>query len=261
MPSRDAMPLLEAAATRALQIDSTLGSAHTLLAVATSGYHWRWAAAEPQFRRGIELSATDPESHNNYGVYLRTLGRFDEAEAEMQRAVELDPLTRHYRYQLGRVQACAGRPADAAVQFTKQLALDSIYPAAHEQLARTFANRGDYDAALDELGAAARQWGDTEFARRIHGRRGSAGYAAARVLGATLSLDALRRRSKREFVPPVRFADEYIQLGQREESLAWLQRAFAEGDVTLALINCRSEYALLRADPRFRDLRHRMGLR
>jgi len=71
----------------------------------------------------------------------------------------------------------------------------------------------------------------------------------------------LRTRAKRAFVPPVAFAREYILLGQREESMAWLRRAFEEGDVNLAAaVSCEPEYAPLRADPRFRDLRRRMGL-
>src|SRR5216117_3800299 len=249
------------AARRALQIDSTLGFAHALVAEATASFHRRWAAAEPLFRRALELDPNDPEPHQMFGVYLRTLGRFDEAEAEMRRAIELDPLTRHFSYQLGRVLACAGRPADAAVQFAKQLALDSIYPPAHYELAKALASQGDYDAALNELAMGARQWGDTAFGRLIRGSRGSAGYTAARLLGATRSLEPLRTRAKRAFVPPVAFAREYILLGQREESMAWLQRAFEDGDVNLAAaVSCEPEYAPLRADPRFRDLRRRMGL-
>ena len=196
-----------------------------------------------------------------FGVYLRTLGRFDEAEAEMRRAVELDPLTRHFSYQLGRVLACAARPADAAVQFAKQLAPDSIYPPAHYELAKVLASQGDYDSALNELTRGARQWGDTAFGRLIRGSRGSAGYAAARLLGATRSLERLRVCAQRGYVPPVAFAREYIQLGQREKSMGWLRRAFGEGDVNLAAaVSCEPEYAPLRADPRFQDLRHRMGL-
>ncbi|HYR98216.1 MAG TPA: tetratricopeptide repeat protein, partial [Gemmatimonadales bacterium] len=261
MPSREAYPLAEAAARHALQIDSTLGFAHALVAEATASFHRRWAAAEPLFRRALELDPNDPELHQMFGVYLRTLGHFDEAEAEMRRAVELDPLTRHFSYQLGRVLACAGRPAEAAVQFAKQLALDSIYPPAHYELAKALASQGDYDSALNELTRGARQWGDTAFGRLIRGSRGSAGYTAARLLGASRSLERLRTRAKRAFVPPVAFAREYIQLGQREESMAWLQRAFEEGDVNLAAaVSCEPEYAPLRADPRFRDLRRRMGL-
>src|SRR5882724_4435924 len=261
MPSREAYPLAEAAARRALQIDSTLGFAHALVAEATASFHRRWAAAEPLFRRALELDPDDPEPHQMFGVYLRTLGRFDEAEAEMRRAVALDPLTRHFSYQLGRVLACAGRPADAAVQFAKQLALDSIYPPAHYELAKALASQGDYDSALNEFATGARQWGDTAYGRLIHGNHGSAGYTAARLLGATRSLERLRTRAQRGFVPPVAFAREYIQLGQREESMAWLRRAFEEGDVNLAAaLTCEPEYAPLRADPRFQDLRHRMGL-
>ena len=261
MPSREAFPLAEAAARRALQIDSTNGFAQALVAEATASFHRRWAAAEPMFRRALELAPNDPEPHQMFGVYLRTLGRFDEAEAEMRRAVELDPLTRHFSYQLGRVLACAARPADAAVQFAKQLALDSIYPPAHYELAKVLASQGDYDSALNELTRGARQWGDTAFGRLIRGSRGSAGYAAARVLGATRSLERLRTRAKRGFVPPAAFAREYIQLGRREEALASLRRAFGEGDVNLAAaVSCEPEYAPLRADPRYQDLRRRMGL-
>lgn len=261
MPSREAFPLAEAAARRALQIDSTLGSAQALVADLTASYHWRWAAAEPLYRRAIALDPTDPESHQLFGVYLRTLGRFDEAEAEMRRAIDLDPLTRHFSYQLGRVLECAGRPADAAVQFAKQLALDSIYPHAHFDFAKVLASQGDYDSALSELARGVRQFGDTAFGRLIRGSRGSAGYTAARVLGATRSLELLQTRAKRGFVPPAAFAREYILLGHREESIAWLRRAFEEGDVNLAAaVSCEPEYAPLRTDPRFQDLRHRMGL-
>jgi len=260
MPSREAFPLAEAAARRALQIDSTIGFAQALVAEATASYHWRWAAAEPLYRRAIALDPTDPESHHLFGVYLRTLGRFEEAEAEMRRAVELDPLTRHFAYQLARVLACAGRSADAALEFEKQLALDSVYPPAHYELAKVLARQGAYDAAIKELATGARQWGDTAYTRLVQGRRGSAGYTAARLLGATRSLERLRARAQRGYVPPVAFAREYIQLGRREESLASLSRGFEVGDVTLATTNCDPEYAPLRADPRYWDLRRRMGL-
>src|SRR2546429_9455409 len=59
MPSREAYPLAEAAARRALQIDSTLGFAHALVAEATASFHRRGAGARPQFFRALSLG-----SHN-----------------------------------------------------------------------------------------------------------------------------------------------------------------------------------------------------
>ena len=259
-PSREAFPLAEAAARRALQIDSTLGLAWAVVAEATARYHWRWAAAEPLYRRAIALDPSDAESHHLFGVYLRTLGRFEEAEAEMRVAMELDPLTRHFGYQLARIFACAGRPADAAAEFEKQLAIDSVYPPAHYELAKVLARQGAYDAAINELATGARQWGDTAYPRLVQGDRGNDGYTAARRLGAARSLERLRVRAQRGYVPPVAFAREYIQLGRREASLASLRHAFDVRDVTLATTNCDPEYASFRADPRYLDLRRRMGL-
>ena len=71
----------------------------------------------------------------------------------------------------------------------------------------------------------------------------------------------MRRRAKLGFVPLVGFARQYIVLGQREEAMASLERSFADREVNLAQINCDPEYAPLRADPRYQDLRRRMGLR
>ncbi len=122
------------------------------------------------------------------------------------------------------------------------------------------ASQGAYDSAIKELATGARQWGDTAYTRLVQGSRGSSGYTAARLLGATRSLERLRVRAQHGYVPPVGFAREYIQLGRREESLASLRRAFEVRDVNLATTNCDPEYAPLRADPRYQDLRRRMGL-
>ena len=81
------------------------------------------------------------------------------------------------------------------------------------------------------------------------------------MLAASRSLEVMRRQAKRGFVPQVDFAREYILLGQPEAAMAWLERSFADREVNLAQINCDPEYAPLRADPRYQDLRRRMGLR
>src|SRR2546429_658716 len=73
MPSREAYPLAEAAARRALQIDSTLGFAHALVAEATASYHRRWTAAEPLVLRALPLDPDDPELRPMFGVHLLTL--------------------------------------------------------------------------------------------------------------------------------------------------------------------------------------------
>jgi len=102
------------------------------LAVATSSYHWRWGAghADRSSRRAYRgLGANDPQSHNNFGVYLRhpqddsTEGRRGTVPTGDRKT---DPLTRQYTYQAGPRPACSPRfvRQTAAAQFAKQLALD-----------------------------------------------------------------------------------------------------------------------------------------
>ena len=57
-------------------------------------YDWDWPGAEREFKRALELSPGDADVHFAYSVtYLTPLGRLDEALAEIQRAVALDPLS------------------------------------------------------------------------------------------------------------------------------------------------------------------------
>ena len=100
LPAREVMPKVKAAASKALELDDTLGEAHTSLALAKF-HEWDWAGAEKEFKRAIELNASYPTAHAWYGEYLMVLGRFDEALAEMNRANELNPLSPAINLALG----------------------------------------------------------------------------------------------------------------------------------------------------------------
>src|SRR5256886_4226400 len=82
MPSREAYPLAEAAARRALQIDSTLGFAHALVAEATASFHRRWGGARPPFCRALHLGPDDPETPQRLRGYLPTPRPLRGAEAD-----------------------------------------------------------------------------------------------------------------------------------------------------------------------------------
>ena len=90
LPAREVTPKVKEAASKALELDDTLGEAHTSLAWAKF-HEWDWAGAEKEFKRAIELNASYPTAHAWYGEYLMVLGRFDEALAEMNRANDLKP--------------------------------------------------------------------------------------------------------------------------------------------------------------------------
>jgi tetratricopeptide (TPR) repeat protein len=53
----------------------------------------RWADAETEFHRALELDPNYATGHHWYAFFLQTLGRYDEAMDERRRAIEIDPLT------------------------------------------------------------------------------------------------------------------------------------------------------------------------
>ncbi len=54
---------------------------------------FQWAESEKEFQRAIQLKPNYAVAHWQYGWLLVFLGRAEEALNEMERAVELDPLS------------------------------------------------------------------------------------------------------------------------------------------------------------------------
>jgi tetratricopeptide (TPR) repeat protein len=122
-PPKDAYPKAMAAVLKALELDETLGEAHTALAEVEVDA-WNWRAAELGFNRAIELSPNYPTARHWHAELLSRLGRHDEAVREIKRAQELDPLSIPINAMVGHVLMMARRYDEAIDQFKKTLELD-----------------------------------------------------------------------------------------------------------------------------------------
>lgn len=89
----EVLPKAKAAAARALALDPQLGEAHCSLAYILWGFDWNYSEAEREFQRGLLLSPNYATGHQWYGQFLLAMRRFDEGEREIQKALELDPLS------------------------------------------------------------------------------------------------------------------------------------------------------------------------
>ena len=86
------LPHAAAAATRALELDSTLADAHLALA-SVRRMQWNWKEAESHFLAAIANAPSDATVHQWYGGHLYSVGRVDSAVSELQRARDLDPIS------------------------------------------------------------------------------------------------------------------------------------------------------------------------
>jgi len=91
VPMKQSLEGAESAARKALTIDDSLGAAHSVLADVLRD-RYDWLPAEAEYRRALELSPGEVETHNQYAQMLLKVGHLDAALEHANRACELDPL-------------------------------------------------------------------------------------------------------------------------------------------------------------------------
>lgn len=145
---------------------------------------------------------------------------------------------------------------DRAIETTrKTLELDSSFAIAHLRLGRAHAAKGMYGPAVKEFQQFSTLSGDIPLATA------SIGNSRARPgdrVGAMRSLDELTNLSKRERVPPICFALVHLGLGDHDQALAWLEKAYQERSDFLLVL--KVDPLFLRPDPQFQELLRRVGL-
>ena len=147
------------AALTALQLDESLADGHASLAFIKFRFEWDWAGAEAEFNRALDLNPGHAPSRQWYAMFLASRARFDEALAQMKRALELDPLSLIIQSGIGRILHFAGRLDEAVTQYEHVLQTNPAFAQAHIDLALTRMARGELAAARDELARARESLG------------------------------------------------------------------------------------------------------
>ena len=253
---KDVLPKAKAAALRALEIDGNLAEAHTARAQVSRFYDWDWANAETEFKRAIELNPGYATAHHWYGIFLAQMRRFREATTEFGRAQESDPLSLAIATDAGWSLYFERRYDEAIGQYRKALEMDANFYWAHHLLALAYEQKAMFAECLSA----------SERAIALHGRGGrplvALGHAYA-VSGkrreALQVLQELRRLSEKSYVSPYAIAVIHTGLGEKEQALQWLQKAYEVRAGYLIYSNVDPQLDPLRSDPRFQDLLRRMN--
>ncbi len=149
-PPEEALRRARAAATKALQLDSTLGEPHAALAQIKFVNDWDWAGAEAEFKRAIELNPNDTNALHMYSHYLLSMGHIQESFDVSKRALEHDPVSPTMQLHLGFHYLTAKQYDLAIPQYLKVLQADPSLPDAHNQLAVAYRQKGLLDQSVAE---------------------------------------------------------------------------------------------------------------
>jgi TolB-like protein/DNA-binding winged helix-turn-helix (wHTH) protein len=255
MPPAEAFPLAKAAANEALALDDRLGEAHTSLAFVLDLYYWDWSAAERQFKLAINLNPGYAVAHHWYAWHLLVLGKNAEGMFELRQAERLDPLSLILRSDVADALCSLHLFEESVQQSRKTLALDPNFAVGHFQLAEALVQQRQYDIAIGEFQRAITISGhlaafdaNLAHAYAVSGRKAEA-------------LQIARDMESRADLNPsadANIALIYVGLGDLNQAMAWLNKAYDARFNPSILI--RAAFDPLRADARFRDLRHRVGL-
>jgi tetratricopeptide (TPR) repeat protein len=252
---RDFRPRAAAAAIKALQIDPYSAEAHAALGYVWH-YEWRWADAEREFRRAIELNPSYSLVRVWYANLLMSRTRWPEAIAQVMSARELDPFSLIVNTNVGWILDRSGRHDEAIAHLRETLALDSQYVQARWRLADALTGAGRHDEALDE---ANRVVALTDSSMPAVGLLGNTYARAGRHAEARRLLEILLARRGDRYVPPAVIAGVFTALGDVENAITWLEKAYAEGSNVIAYLADRDRN-VLRGHPRFEALLAGAGL-
>jgi serine/threonine-protein kinase len=257
LPS-ESVPMARAAARRALELDPMLGEAYTSLAFIRSNYDWQWDEAETLYRRAIELNPGYATARHWFGIdQLAMQGRFDQAFAEIETAVRLDPLSAIILQGKGFLHLLSGQYEQAITIYRQVLDLDPFFYMAFSSMGRARTQQGRYAEAIELLKHARSLNGEIP---NILGAMGQTYALAGMKAEARLTLAELTGLAQQRYVPATCSALIHIGLGEIEKALHLLEQGAERRDFTLASLKVHPAYDAIRPEPRFRALLQRIGL-
>ena len=215
------------------------------------------SAPRRRYRQAIDSNPNYATAHQWYGEYLAAMGRDKESQFEMQKALDLDPLSLIGNSAAG-LGLYFGHHYDESIErIGKSLELDGDFWPAHWFLGWSLlAEHHNKDAV-----------GHMEQARIVSGNNTRAlaelGYAQAMAGNRTEArrlLEELKAESNQTYVSPFGLALIASALGLNNEAFHWLDRAADEHTWDVIYLSRDPKLDSLRSDPHFHALAKRIGL-
>jgi len=244
------------AARRAVALDGGLAESHSALANVLMG-QYKWNEAESEFKRAIVLNPSYSPEHRIYAALLGGEKRYDEAWEQINEAMRSDPLSLPNNAEVVRTLYYRRDYDGALRQAQKALQLNPDYYRIHFWMGRVYAQKGMHREAIEESLKVLQTMPDstvglTEMAYSLA--------TAGRQPEARKILDHLTAKSRSEFVPFYNLAVIHTALGENQNALEDLQKAYDEQDWALFVIAGEPRLDPLRSTTEFHALLAKLKL-
>lgn len=251
LPPGEAMPLARTAALRALEIECELGEAHACLGEIKFFYDWDLDASRKEYELALALNPSYPAAHHYYAFYLAVIGQHELALKEFELAQTYDPHSVIISVWKAVSLWLAGRYKEAVNVCLKALESDPQSFLAHWALGLAYEEVGNWGAAISQFKrAAALSSGSPGMLSALAYAQANSGQRDQ----ALKTLHQLHSLSARRYVAADHIAMVYIGLGNDDEALTFLEKAFQERSSWLVTLAIEPRTARLRSNPRYQSL-------
>jgi TolB-like protein/DNA-binding winged helix-turn-helix (wHTH) protein/Flp pilus assembly protein TadD len=255
-PPSQTYPRARDAADKALALDDSLAEAHALLGEVRVNYDWDWPGGEKEFQRAVELNPNYPTAHHWYAIHLALMGRRREAQAEIDKAYSLDPLSLVINETRGQILYWT-RDMDRAGEVLRYaLELDSRFPDTYatrgeiyEQTKRFPEALGSFQQAVDLSGSNPKMLLLQAHALALSGKKDAAKAAVQRLVS-----------SKQSYLAGTDVAAVYCALGETHLATSWLQKAYESHEEGMTQLAMDPLFDGCRPDSQFQSFVRRLNL-
>ena len=255
---RESIPKAKAAAERAIEIEPELAEALTVLGGVKAYYDWDMPAGEALLHKAVGVDPKYQRARQTLAECLTISGRFDEALAEMQKALDLDPLSLHTNAAVVMHNYFARRYAEAIKHGRQSIELDSSFYPTRFYLGLAYQASREFEEAIAQFQhAQTLSGGNTLMTAALAAAFASAG----KVDEANALLAELDQIGRKRYVSQTAMAAVYACKGDIDEALSRLDKAYGDRCSWLAFaLASDARLDSLRAEPRFQTLVQRVGL-
>jgi tetratricopeptide (TPR) repeat protein len=220
-------------------------------------YDWDFSGADAAFRHSIRVQPNYATAHQWYATFLATVGRPKQALDEIRTAQNLDPTSLITNAVAGSIDLFTRHHEDAVRTLMSTVEMDPRFPTTHWFLVDEYQSTGRAKDAIGELETLKSISGNSE---RIDAELA---YSYALVGSKDRALKYLQEIAHRPKSVPVYAYDAALvslSVGDRDQALRWLNRAYSDRLPQLVKLSVDPRLDQLHSDSRFAALVEEVGL-
>jgi adenylate cyclase len=249
----EAYPKVRDAAVQALQLNDQEAEAHVYLAESKRILDWDLDGAEAEFNRAVEIDPNSTPSNYFIAAFYAARGDRDKALAYLQRTSRIDPASLWVNNFACELYRYFGLYDEAMEAGERALQLDPTFAHYGEPaLAALYREMGRFDDAITLYQKAREFTGRPGFGLAITYARMKRSKDALEALDAALAGWGYR--------PGDATAHVHVALGAYDDAIRELEHACEQRSSSLHGVGIAPEFVPLRSDKRFRLILQRIGL-